>query len=112
MKPQRALDLILIQELCKTVEKKIEDLDLKGLERASDGKAAILKFCPPRIYYLQCSSRPKCTGFGELKQRRRRHQLERQKRNRFISAKQQLCTCILLFVHFLAVVIRLQRESA
>ena len=37
-------------------------------------------------------------------QRRRRRQRERQKSNRFILAKQQLCTCtrFLIFVHFLA----------
>ena len=35
----------------------------------------------------------------ELKQRRRRRQRERQKRNRFRSAKQQLCTCITLFLY-------------
>ena len=38
---------------------------------------------------------------GELKQRRRRHQWERQKSNRFRLAKQQLCTCITLFCTFL-----------
>ena len=48
----------------------------------------------------------------ELKQRRRRRQRERQKSNRFRLAKQQLCTCITFFVHFFAVVARLQRESA
>ena len=37
----------------------------------------------------------------ELKQRRRRRQGERQKRNGFRSAKQQLCTCITLFCTFL-----------
>ena len=47
-----------------------------------------------------------------LKQRRRRRQGGRQKRNRFGLAKQQLCTCITLFVHFFAVAARLQRESA
>ena len=38
-------------------------------------------------------------------QRRRRRQQERQKSNRFILAKQQLCTCtrFLIFVHFSAV---------
>ena len=41
----------------------------------------------------------------ELKQRRRRRQRERQKSNKFILAKQQLCTSITLFcIHFLAVV--------
>ena len=39
-------------------------------------------------------------------------QRERQKRNRFRQAKQQLCTCIALFLHFPAVVARLQRETA
>ena len=37
----------------------------------------------------------------ELKQRRRRRQRERQKSNWFRSAKQQLCTCIMLFCTFL-----------
>ena len=37
----------------------------------------------------------------ELKQRRRRRQRERQKCNRFRIAKQQLCTCIMLFCTFL-----------
>ena len=43
----------------------------------------------------------------ELKQRRRRRQRQREqeKSNKFILAKQQLCTCITLFcIHFLAVV--------
>ena len=35
----------------------------------------------------------------ELKQRRRRRQQERQKSNRFRLAKQQLCTCITLFLY-------------
>ena len=35
----------------------------------------------------------------ELKQRRRRRQRERQKSNRFRLVKQQLCTCITLFLH-------------
>ena len=38
---------------------------------------------------------------GELKPQRRRRQRERQKSNRFILAKQQLCTCITLFCTFL-----------
>ena len=48
------------------------------------------------------------------RQRQRQRQRERQKSNRFILAKQQLCTCITLFCTFLyfAVVARLQRESA
>ena len=41
-----------------------------------------------------------------------RRQRERQKSKRFRLAKQQLCTCITLFVHFLAVVALLQREIA
>ena len=36
-----------------------------------------------------------------IKQRRRRRQRERQKSNRFRLAKQQLCTCIMLFCTFL-----------
>ena len=40
----------------------------------------------------------------------RRRQRERKKSNRFTSAKQQLCTCITLFVHFFAVTARLRRE--
>ena len=40
----------------------------------------------------------------------RRRQRERKKSNRFRSAKQQLCTCITLFVHFFAVTARLRRE--
>ena len=40
----------------------------------------------------------------------RRRQRERQKSNRFRSAKQQLCTCITLFVNFFAVTARLRRE--
>ena len=39
---------------------------------------------------------------GELKRQRRRRQRERQKSNRFILAKQQLCTCITLFCTFLS----------
>ena len=35
----------------------------------------------------------------EFTQRRRRRQRERQKRNRFRQAKQQLCTCITLFLY-------------
>ena len=35
----------------------------------------------------------------ELKQRRRRRQRERQKSDRFPLAKQQLCTCITLFLY-------------
>ena len=38
----------------------------------------------------------------EFKQRRRRRQRKRQKSNRFILAKQQLCTCITLFCTFLS----------
>ena len=38
---------------------------------------------------------------GELKQRRRWRQRERQKSKRFRLAKQQLCTCITLFCTFL-----------
>ena len=37
----------------------------------------------------------------EFTQRRRRRQRERQKINRFRQAKQQLCTCIMLFCTFL-----------
>ena len=33
------------------------------------------------------------------------------KSNRLGLAKQQLCTCITLFVHFLAVIVRLRREN-
>ena len=40
----------------------------------------------------------------ELQQQRRRRQRERFKRNRYILAKQQLCTCITLFCSFFAVV--------
>ena len=47
----------------------------------------------------------------ELNQRRRRRQRERQKTNRFRLEKWQFCTCITLFVHFFAVVTRLQRKS-
>ena len=50
-------------------------------------------------------------GIRGLIQRRRRRQRERQKTNRFRLEKQQLCTCIKLFVHFFAVVARLQLES-
>ena len=39
---------------------------------------------------------------GELKQGRRRQQRERRKTNRFILAKQQLCTCITLFCTILS----------
>ena len=49
---------------------------------------------------------------GELKQQRRQRQRERQKSNRFILAKQQLGTCITLFVHFLAVVASLRLETS
>ena len=48
----------------------------------------------------------------EFKQRRRRRQREQLKRNKFRLAKQQLCTCITLFVHFLAVVARLRHETS
>ena len=51
---------------------------------------------------------PSSTINRELKQRRQ--QWERQKGNRVRLAKQQLCTFITLFVHFVAVVARLQRE--
>ena len=40
----------------------------------------------------------------ELQQQRRRRQRERFKRNRYILAKQKLCTCITLFCTFFAVV--------
>ena len=49
---------------------------------------------------------------GELKQQRRRRQRERQKSNRFTLANQQICTCITLFVHFLAVVASLRLETS
>ena len=42
----------------------------------------------------------------EFAQRQRRRERERKK------AKQQLCKCITLFVHFSAVVARLQRQNA
>ena len=48
----------------------------------------------------------------ELKQRRRRRQRELEKSNRFTSAKQQLCTCVTLFVRSLAVIARLRRETS
>ena len=48
----------------------------------------------------------------ELKLRRQRRQRELEKINRFISAQQQLRTCITLFVRFLAVVARLRRETS
>ena len=49
----------------------------------------------------------------ELKQGRRRRQRERQKRNMFILAKQQLCTYITFFlVHFSAVVARQRHEKS
>ena len=51
---------------------------------------------------------PSSTINRELKKRRR--QWERQKGNRVRLAKQQLCTFITLFVHFVAVVARLQCE--
>ena len=50
-------------------------------------------------------------GNRELKQRQRRRQREWQKSNKFRSAKQQLCTCITLFVHFVAVTAQLQRKN-
>ena len=49
---------------------------------------------------------------GELKQQRRRGQRERQKRYRFILAKQQLCRCITLFCTFLDVVKSLRHETS
>ena len=55
----------------------------------------------------------KCLALSrELKKRWRRPQRERKKSNRFILAKQQLCTFITFFCSLLAVVARLQRESA
>ena len=56
---------------------------------------------------LHCSS-----NIREFTQRRPWRQRKRQKSNRFRRAKQQLCTCITLFVHFSVVVARLQRETA
>ena len=49
----------------------------------------------------------------KLKQRRRlRRQRERQTRNKFRLAKQQLCTCkFFVFVHFFGVVARLRHET-
>ena len=47
----------------------------------------------------------------EFKQRRRRQQREQLKSNKFILAKQQLCTRITLFVHFSAAVERLRHEA-
>ena len=46
------------------------------------------------------SDRPLLQEITELKQRRRQKQRERQKTNSFGLTKQQLCTCIMLFVHF------------
>ena len=40
------------------------------------------------------------SGREGVKQQRWQHQLERQKSNRFKLAKQQLCTCIILFCKF------------
>ena len=48
----------------------------------------------------------------EFTPRRRRRQRERQQSYRFRQTKQQLRTFITLFVHFSAVVARLQRETA
>ena len=49
----------------------------------------------------------------ELKQRRRRQQRERQKGNRFITQNNNFARASrAFFVHFLAVVARLQRERA
>jgi len=47
------------------------------------------------------SDGPLLPEIRELRQRRRRKQRERQKSNRFGLTKQQLCTCIMLLVHFL-----------
>ena len=47
-----------------------------------------------------------------LKQRRQRRERERQKSNRFRLEKQQLCTCITFFLHFLAVDARLLHETS
>ena len=51
-------------------------------------------------------------GSGELTQRRRRRQRERQKSNRFIEQNNYFARASRFFVHFFAVVARLQRESA
>ena len=62
-----------------------------------------------RIFVWNISVRENRTTFSdgpllpeitELKQRRRWKQRERQKTNSFGLKKQQLCTCIMLFVHF------------
>ena len=53
-----------------------------------------------------------CNAMITLKQRRRQRQRELQKRNWFILAKQQLCTCITLFCTFRAVTARQRGENA
>ena len=51
--------------------------------------------------YARENATPLTFDNTELKQRRRWRQRERQKSNRFILAKQQLCPCIKLFCTFL-----------
>ena len=64
--------------------------------------ALLLFMCKP---WFPHGIKPMITLIRELKQRRRRRQREQEKSNKFILAKQQLCTCITLFcIHFLAVV--------
>ena len=57
----------------------------------------IILFSPKNIHFYFS---PFTVGIiRELKQRRRRRQLERQKSNRFKLAKQQRCSCITLFCY-------------
>ena len=63
-----------------------------------------LKVLNPEISKGVGELQPSVLDTRELKQRRRRRQRERQKANRFRLAKQRLCTCSTLLVHFFFVV--------
>ena len=63
-----------------------------------------LKVLNPEISKGVGELQPSVLDTKELKQRRERRQRERQKANRFRLAKQRLCTCSTLLVHFFFVV--------
>ena len=96
------LEISTIMENLKTPLRTLTTFPTKNCERSRyrfPGGSELLTLPTPGSNFVLSP------GFArrnrELKRRRRRRQRERQKSNRFILAKEQLCTCFTLFCTFL-----------
>ena len=61
---------------------------------------------------LFCLAAVDLSGVNDKLAKNSYNKIKVNKKQLLILAKQQICTCITLFVHFFAVAARLQRESA